>query len=409
MYLLNEPELIDQVLARQADNFIKSTLFYRHLSALFGQGLLTSEGEFWRRQHRLIAPAFQGARLAGYGEIMARYAQQMIQDWRPGEPRNLHRDMMALTMRIVAKTLFDAELGVEVEVISRTFTAVVEEISARLLRPFVIPAWIPTPGNRRYRRGVRELDRLVYRLLRERRKSGLDRGDLLSLLLAARDEAGQPMAERQLRDELVTLFLGGHETTAVTLSWTWHLLSGHPAVLARLQAELRTVLRGRPPVVADVARLRYSEAVIKESLRLFPPAWGIAREAVRACELGGYRLPAGATVAISPWLLHRDPRYFEQPDAFRPERWGPEQSRPLPRHAFMPFGGGPRICIGQRFAMLEAVLVLATVAQRFQPVRPPDYSAPPLASITLRPAVGVRLIMAALRREASGGRESAVS
>ncbi|MFO1431699.1 MAG: cytochrome P450 [Candidatus Competibacteraceae bacterium] len=389
VYLLNCPELVDEVLVRQSRNFIKSTLFYRHLTAIFGQGLLISEGEFQRRQRRLMAPAFHAERIAGYGEMMVRYTERMLQDWRAGELRNAHQDMMDLAMRIVARTLFAAEIGAEVAEISRTFTAVVEEISARLIRPFAVPAYLPTPGNRRYAKGIRQLDRLVYRLIREHRRHGEDRGDLLSLLLTARDEDGQALTDQQLRDELVTLFLGGHETTAVTLSWTWYLLARHPVVVDRLMAELREVLGGRSPTVADFDRLIYAEGIIKEAMRLYPPAWAIAREAVAPFELGGYQLPAGATLAISPWVLHRDSRYFKQPEAFLPERWQEESSLSLPRQAFMPFGGGPRICIGQRFAMVEAVLILATIAQRFHLAWQAEYPITLLPSITLRPEGGV--------------------
>ncbi|HYQ91012.1 MAG TPA: cytochrome P450 [Candidatus Competibacteraceae bacterium] len=389
VYLLNCPELVDEVLVRQSQNFIKSTLFYRHLTAIFGQGLLTSEGEFWRRQRRLIAPAFHSERIAGYSELMVRYTERMLQDWQAGELRNVHQDMMDLTMRIVAKTLFAAEIGAGVAEISRTFTAVVEEISARLIRPFAVPAYLPTPGNRRYSKGIKQLNRLVYRLIREHRQHGEDRGDLLSLLLAAQDEDGRALTDRQLRDELVTLFLGGHETTAVTLSWTWYLLARHPAVVDRLIIELREVLGGRSPTIADLDRLVYTEGIIKEVMRLYPPAWAIAREAVSPFKLGGYWLPAGATVAISPWVLHRDSCYFKRPEAFLPERWQEELSQCLPRQAFMPFGGGPRICIGHRFAMVEAVLILATIAQQFHLDWQAEYPVTLLPSITLRPEGGV--------------------
>jgi cytochrome P450 len=318
----------------------------------------------------------------------------MLENWQPGDLRDVHADSMALTLRIAAKALFDAEVDKDVAEIGRAFNTIVEEISVRLRRPFRIPDTVPTPGNIRYVRGVHRINRLVTRIIRERREQGGDRGDLLSMLMLARDEDGQPMSERQLQDEVVTLLVAGHETTAVALSWTWYLLAHNPDVDARLAAELRDVLGGRPPAVSDLPQLRFTEQVVTESLRLYPPAWGFGRQAIAECEIGGYAIPAGTTIIISPWVLHRDPRYFEHPDEFRPERWNGDFARQLPRFAYIPFGGGPRICIGNRFAMMEAVLILATVAQRYQLQLQDSRPVVPLPSITLRPQGGVPLKLA---------------
>ena len=279
--------------------------------------------------------------------------------------------------------------------IGQAFDAIVKEIAVRFRRPFRIPDIVPTPGNIRYVRGVRRIRRLVTRIIQERREDDRDRGDLLSMLMLARDDDGQPMTEHQLRDEVITLLLAGHETTALALSWTWYLLSQYPDVDAKLAAELRDVLGGRAPAVNDLPHLVLTEQVVTEAMRLYPPAWGIGREALADCEIGGYAIPAGTTIIISPWVLHRDQRFFEHPNEFRPARWRGDFARQLPRFAYMPFGGGPRICIGNRFAMMEAVLILATVAQNFRLQWHGTRPVEPLPSITLRPKGGVWLKLAA--------------
>ncbi len=387
--LLNHPDHVEYVLVKNHRNFVKHRFFWRHVDAIFGRGLLTSEGEFWHRQRRLLAPGFHAQRLAGYGGIMVRHTERMLDRWRPGEVRDVHADMMALTLGIAAKTLFDADVDRDVAEIGGAVDALVKEIAARFRRPFRIPDPVPLPGNIRYLRGLRRIDRLVTRIIRERQELAEDRGDLLSTLLLARDDEDRPMTERQIRDEVITLLLAGHETTAVALSWTWHLLSQHPAIDAKLAAELRDVLGGRAPRVDDLPRLCLTEQVVTEAMRLYPPAWGIGREALADCEVGGYAVPPGMTVFISPWVLHRDPRYFDRPEEYRPERWGGDFARQLPRFAYMPFGGGPRICIGNRFAMMEAVFVLATVAQRFHLEWQSERPVLPLPSITLRPKGGI--------------------
>ena len=387
--LLSNPDYAEYVLVRNHRNFIKFPLFFRHVRAIFGDGLLTSEGEFWHRQRRLAAPAFNPQRVAGYGDTMVQDAERMLATWRPNELRDVHTDMMAVTLRIAAKTLFNAELDREIADIGEAFDMIVDEIAKRVRRPLRIPDAIPTPGNIRYLRGVRRVDRLVNAIIEQRQRDGGDHGDLLSMLMLARDDEGKPMTDRQLRDEVITLLLAGHETTALALSWSWYLLSQHSEIDARLAAELREVLGGRAPTVNDLPRLRYAEAVVTEAMRIYPPAWGFGREALADCEIGGYAIPAGTTVVVSTWVSHRNPRYFQDPTAFRPERWDNNFAATLPRFAYIPFGGGPRICIGNRFAMMEAVLVLATVAQRFRLEWQPDRPVVPMPSITLRPKGGV--------------------
>ncbi len=387
IFLLQSPRDIETVLLTQRANFVKHSFFWRHVTAIFGNGLLTSEGEFWLRQRRLAAPAFHPDRVAAYGGVMAAYADRAAAGWQDGEVRDVHRAMMRLTMEIVAKTLFDAEVEEDVEEIGRSFDQIIREIAGRFRRPVRIPDAIPTPGNLRYRRGVRTLDRIIARVLAERRVRPGDRGDLLSMLLAARDDDGRPMSDKQLRDELITLFLAGHETTAIALSWTFFLLARNPEVEGRLLREVATAVGHRLPGLSDLPRLPYTEAVVKESLRLYPPAYVIGREALADCIIGDFHVPARATIYFSPWVLHRDPRWFPEPDAFRPERWLDGGAAKVPKYAYIPFGGGPRICIGERFAMMEAVLVLATILRRFRLVMAgPDPV--PFPSITLRPDGG---------------------
>ena len=383
-YLLNDPEHIEYILLSHHRRFIKHRFFWRHVTAIFGQGLLTSEGDFWHHQRRLAAPAFHHQRIAAYGQVMVRCAEQRLADWQEGEILDIHHEMMRLTGAIVAQTLFHTEFSADMEEILHAFDLLTKEIASRFRRPFKLPDWVPTPGNHRYRAGVRRLDRLVYRIIQEHRHHPRNPADLLSLLMRARDEEGRGMSDKQLRDEVVTLFLAGYETTAITLSWAWYALSQHRASEARLLTELKQVLQGRSPTVDDLSRLPYTEMIIKESLRLYPPAYVIGRQALQACTIGGYTIPAGATLFISPWVLQRDPRYFEEPQEFRPERWAAEFETRLPRYVYLPFGGGPRICIGHRFAMMEAMLLLATIAQRFRFTWQSQYPATPFPSITLR-------------------------
>jgi cytochrome P450 len=405
--LLNRPRDVETILLTNRTNFIKHTFFWKHVTAIFGSGLLTSEGDFWLKQRRLAAPAFHPDRIAAYGTVMADRAERLADSWKDGETRDVHHDLMHTTMEIVAKTLFDAELQGDLEEVSRAFDMVIREIAARFRRPVKIPDWVPTPGNLRYSRGVARLDRLVTRILADRRAKPGDRGDLLSMLLAARDEEGNAMSDRQLRDEAVTIFLAGHETTAIALSWTFDLLSRNPSAEERLAAELAEKLDGRLPTVADLPKLQWTDAVVKEALRLYPPAYVIGREALADCEISGYPVRARTTVYFSPWVLHRDRRYFQRPAEFRPERWINGETANLPRYVYIPFGGGPRVCIGDRFALMEASLVLATIARRWRLERASPSPPVPFPSITLRPDGGVPMLLR--RRVPAGGSRAAVN
>jgi cytochrome P450 len=391
IYVLSHPDLIHTVLVSNHRNFIKHSFFWRHVTAIFGNGLLTNEGDAWLRQRRLMAPGFHRERVASYGQTMVDYAERAVDHWRAGEIRNVHHDMMALTLEIVAKVLFNSDVTSDVDAVRRAFDAVTDEIAARFRRPVFIPDWVPLPGNLHYRKGVQQLDRLVYRMIAEHRAQNGAGSDLLSMLMQVRDEDGTRMSDEQLRDEAVTLLLAGHETTALALSWTFYLLSRNPRVDAALADELLTVLGNRPPAPADLPALRYAENVVREAMRLFPPAYGIGREAVADCEVGGYYVPAGTTIFMSSWVMQRDPRWFNDPLVFRPERWEDGLAERLPRHAYMPFGGGPRICIGNSFAMMEAILILASVARRYGLRAVSDEPVRTFPTITLRPVGGVPL------------------
>ncbi len=389
---LNHPDLVEQVLVTQVRNFVKSSVYRRGLRIL-GNGLLTSEGEFWQRQRRLVQPAFHQERIAAYAQVMVAYANQLLDQWQDGEIRDVHQDMMSLTSQIASKTLFDVDITEETEGVQAALNAVMD-FNAQLSNQYLVPGWMPTPSNLRYQRAIQQLDVIIYRIIEQRRASGKDTGDLLSMLLQIRDESdGTQMTNRQVRDEAMTLFLAGHETTANALTWLWFLLSQHPQVEAKLQQELKTVLGSRTPTVADIRQLRYTEGVVLEAMRLYPPVWGMSRVALQDCVLGEYNVKAGTTVFLSQWAMHRDPRFYENPEVFHPDRWADNLLKKLPTFAYFPFGGGQHICIGKAFAMMEAVLLVATIAQKFRLTLQADHPVTPQPSLSLRPKYGMKMLL----------------
>jgi cytochrome P450 len=390
--LIYHPDAIEDVLVTRSRDFTK-TRGIRMLRALIGDGLVISEGDFWLRQRRLMQPAFHRQRIAAYGEVMAAYAMRQAAGWQAGAVVEIHDEMMTVTRDIVARTLFDADVSGDGRVIADSADVVTAYFGSRfgsLLQ--LLPMWVPTPENLQACRAIRRLDAVVYRMIGDRRRNPQERGDLLSLLLQAQDaDDGSRMTDRQVRDEVMTLFLAGHETTAVTLSWAWYLLAQHPEIDARLADEVRTVLGGRPPGIADLPALRYAEMIVQESLRLYPPAYGLGRQAARATEVAGRPVRAGEVVLMPTWVVQRDPRWFDKPEAFHPERWAGDLARRLPRFAYYPFGGGPRQCIGNAFATMEAILILAAIAQRFRLTLVPGQQVTPVPYITLRPEPGIRM------------------
>jgi cytochrome P450 len=393
IYFLNNPDLIEHVLVTNYQSFIKGEALQFN-RRIFGNGLLTNDGDSWRQQRHLIQPAFHRERIESYGDTIVAYTERMIAAWHDGDVRDIHLDMMRLALEIVAKALFNVEIAGDRERIAGALNTFIELGSrGRMLLPPVLRL-LPTADNLRYRRAARQLDDIVYGLIHQRRSNGQIADDLLSGLLQAQGKSGGAMSDEQLRDEVMTLLLAGHETTAVSLSWTWYLLALYPEVEKKLWSELRAVLNGRSPCVQNLPRLLYTERVVKEAMRLYPPAWAIVRNSLKDCDIGGYRVPTGATVMMSQWVMHRDPRYYDQPEQFNPDRWLDGHAKGSSKFIYFPFGGGPRTCIGASFAVMEAVLVLAAIAQKYHVRIAPDFPVEPLLTITLRPKHGIKVVLA---------------
>jgi cytochrome P450 len=394
--LLNLPEYIEQVCIVQHAKFHKSTLTKDVTQRLLGQGLLISEGDFWRRQRRLAQPAFHRARINEYAATMVECADVHSRNWRDGEVRDMAQEMMGMTLDIAVQTLFGTRLSGEAANVGHSLGFLMRYSLRKARSPLKVPESWPTPANRRARRETEFLDSLVYRIIAERQNEQAlgtpnPHNDLLAMLMGAMDEDGTQMTPKQLRDETMTLFLAGHETTALTLSWTWYLLSENPEADARLCEELQTVLNGRAPQVSDLERLPYLKAVTTEVLRLYPAAYTIARTSIAPCTIAGYDFPTNTTFVMSQWVMHRDPRYFDDPEAFRPERWLGGLENRLPAGAYFPFGDGPRRCIGQGFALLELSLVVARVAQKFRFKLVPGHPVVPEPLVTLRAKYGIKM------------------
>ena len=400
--LLSRPDLIEQVLVHETRHFIKHAGL-RLYKPILGNGLVTSEGDFWRRQRKLSAPAFQASRLPAYAREMVASAVRMCDAWSADSgaagrgPRDVNVDMMRVTLEIACRTLFGADACPDPDVVGRAMEEGLEGIAARFRAAVPLPAWLPTRSNRRVRRSLRALHAVVAGMIDRRVAAGGEGDDLLSMLLAARDEDGSAMTRAQLLDEVLTLFLAGHETTALALSYSLYLLARHPEAQEALRAELARELRGRPPEYADLPRLPYTRNVVNESMRLYPPADFLGREATEDRTVAGIPVRKGTNLFMSQWVMHRDARYFPDPLKFDPSRWTPRFERSLPRFAYFPFGGGPRYCIGQTFATAEAALVLATVCARFTFAPDPSFTLGLNPGITLRPRAGVRVVVQSAR------------
>ncbi|MBZ5610782.1 MAG: cytochrome P450 [Acidobacteriia bacterium] len=392
VYLINHPDFVREIFVTQQANFIKSRALQR-ARILLGEGLLTSEGEFHRRQRRLVQPAFHRERLAAYGSVMAEYGVRLRERWKSGSTLDVADEMMRLTLAIVGKTLFSADVETEASEIGQSLTTVLKMFRVLMLPFSEYLEKLPLPSMRRFEKAQARLDSIIYGLIHERRKSGQDTGDLLSMLLLAQDDetGGAGMTDQQVRDEALTLFLAGHETTANALTWTWYLLSQNPDCERLLHEELDRVLEGRPPGVADLPNLRYTEKVLAEAMRLYPPAWAIGRMSTGPFELGGIKIAARSICIASPYVTHRDPRWFPDPERFDPERWTQEARDARPKFSYYPFGGGARICIGERFAWMEGVLLIAALAQKWKLRLDPAQRVEPLPLITLRTKYGMRM------------------
>ena len=394
MFIINEPNAIRYIVLDNAANYTKSEVGRRLLEPALGRGLLTSEGETWRRHRRIMAPAFDPRSIVGYAPIMTKMTEELLAKWDTlPAPRELDvaTAMMELTLHIISKAMFSSDSDEIVDSVEIGVSTYQKTVRPSMLDLLHFPLWLarllaPLPTGI-----LREFDQKVDRLLTERGKQpDAEPKDLLARLIAARDgETGGGMSPGEVRDQVVTIFMAGHETTSLALTWTFYLLSQHPAVEAKLHAELADVLEGRTPVNDDVARLRYTRMVIEESMRLYPPAHTFGRQPIADDHILGHRMPAGAEVLILPWLIHRKPSLWENPERFDPERFAPERAAARPRFAYIPFGAGARICIGAAFAMTEAVLILATIAQRYQLHLAPGFPVEPQGLITLRPRCGL--------------------
>lgn len=398
VFLVQRPEHVKYILQEGHKHFSKQTRGYAALRLVLGNGLVTSEGDFWLRQRRLSQPAFHRQRIANFANDMVRLTGEMLQRWdataRGDATVDLADEMMALTLRVVGWTLLSTEVGPDSPKVSRALGDLLHQVILRTTAVLPLPLWVPTPANRVLARARRDLDAVVLRLIAERRRSGADGEDLLGMLMSARDEdTGEAMSDAQLRDEVMTIFLAGHETTANALTWTFFLLSTHPEVRRKLEAEVDAALQGRAPGASDMPKLPYTLAVVQEAMRLYPPVWLLMRYAESDQVVGGYRVPRGSFVAICPYVQHRDARLFENPEGFDPERFVGERAQQIPRFGYIPFSAGPRICIGNNFALMEAQLLLASIVQRFRLELVPNHPVALDPAITLRPRHGMRMTL----------------
>jgi cytochrome P450 len=392
-YLLNHPDAVKHILQSHHHQYSKQVFALTFLKALLGEGLLTNEGASWLRQRRLMQPAFHRKQLSALSTVMIDATCTMLERWQGiahrGEVLDVAQEMMRLTLRNVGLALLSRDLSNEMDRLGHAFAAYRTLLMQYLYTPFP-PLGVPTPRNRRLQATIRELDTVIEGIISDRRKQHTGTGDLLSILLQARDEeTGEGMTDRQVRDEVMTLLLAGHETTATALTWTWYLLSQHPEVEDRLHTELDEVLAGQPPAVEHIPRLPYTRMILDETLRLYPPTFSLSRRALVDDEIGGYVIPAKSTILLCPYTTHRHPAFWENPGVFDPERFHPERAAGRPHFAYFPFGGGPRQCIGNQFALMEAQLILATVAQQYRLRLVSGHKVEPEVVLTIRPRHGL--------------------
>ena len=394
LFLVNDPRLIRDILVTHNRNFTKSRGLERS-KRLLGEGLLTSEGAKHLKQRRLLQPSFHRDRIAGFADVMVGYADRLRQGWSDGAALDISREMNRLTLSIVGKTLFDVDVEHQAAAVGEALTAVIESFWLMMLPFSEALERLPVPKLRRARIARGRLDVIVYRMIADRRASGRDHGDMLSMLLAAQDEEdGGVMTDRQVRDEAMTIFLAGHETTANAMTWLWYLVSQAPKVEAKLHDEVDRALQGRLPSMADLPSLHYVERLVTEAMRLYPPAWLIGRRAIEDYPLGGYLAPAKSILVMSPYIIQRDPRFYPNPERFDPDRWTPEFRAALPKFAYFPFGGGPRQCIGESFAWMELILLVATISQHYRLRLVPGHPVVPQPLVTLRAKHGMRMTVA---------------
>ncbi len=393
VYQLNEPDLIAEVLSQKNQHFIKD-ISYRALAGIFGDGLLLSDGDLWRRHRRLMQPAFTQEKIAAYATTAVEDTAQMLRTWTGGDTLDIHQEISQLTVKVITKALFGVDVTATALEIGDALDAIMLQYYYQAQTGFLLPSWVPTPSNRRANRAIQRLNEIVDTIIEQRRQ--FPQADLLSGLISAQDEDGSQLSRDELRDEVMTLLLAGHETTANGLTWTLLLLAKNPDAAVKLTSEAASVLEGRRPDITDLPKLPYTEMVLKESMRLYPPAWVLSREVTQDCQIGPYPFTKGSIVYFSQWVVHRDARFFENPEQFWPERWQDNLEQTLPRCAYFPFGAGPRVCIGKAFSMMEATLMLAMIAKQFRLELVPDQSIELLPSITLRPKQGIKMVLEAV-------------
>lgn len=391
-FLLSDPSLIEEVMVKRRASFIKSRPL-RAQRRVFGNGLLTNEGESWRRQRRLAQPAFHRERIAVYADVIVQQTEALLDSMRPGTTEEIHSRFKALTISIVSAALFGADVAGRATALGASLEATMNRFASRRGLARFAPEWLPLPVNTEYHAAVSEIEGTVLEIIAQRRANPEKRNDLLSVLMDARYEDGSGMSDKQLRDEAVTLFLGGIDTPALALTWCWYLLTQNPQTAAELTKEVDSVLDGRRATFGDLSRLCVTEMIVKEAMRLYPPAWLLSRDAVEDTRVGDWDIPAGASVLMSPYLMHRDPVYFTDAETFNPWRWSDGQLDSLPRFAYFPFGGGPRVCIGASFAMTEMILALATIASRLRFTLADTANVVASPSMTLRPLHGVHVVV----------------
>jgi cytochrome P450 len=392
-YLLTSPDDVYKVLVKESKKIHKSPVFKRGLTRVLGEGLLLSEDDFHKRQRRLTQPAFHMQRIANYADTIVDHGERLVNSWENDQEVDLHDEMMTVTMEIIAKVLFDADVSQDASHIGDAVTVGIDAVMNKITKVINVPEWIPTPANRRATNAFDLLDDTINDIIADRRKTMEDKGDLLSMLLLSVDEDGETMTDKQVRDEAMTLFLAGHETTSNTLTWTFYLLSQHPDILQKLQDEVDTVLGKRRASLDDLKQLTYTEMVIKESMRLYPPAWITTRIVIEPIEFDTFTAEEGDLLMMSAYLTHNDPARWDNPETFDPLRFTPEAEKTRHKFAYFPFGGGPRVCIGNHFAMMEAQLLLATILQHYTADLAPNADVIPEPLITLRAKHGVPVIL----------------
>ncbi len=398
IYFFSHPDHVKHILQEKNTNYCKHPAFNNQMKDLVGDGLLTSEGEPWLRRRRLLQPTFHRQRIATFVTMMAESTATMLDRWQQylhsGQSFDAFAEMRRVTIAIVSRVFFGTDVSTVSDELGQIITTGGEYLSHRSRHPLALPLRIPTSLNRRAVASLQRLDTIVYRIIEEHRRADSDNGDLLSMLLAARDEeTGEGLTNRQLRDEVATFLTAGYDTTAITLAWAWALLSTHPDVRRRLQEEVATVLNGRLPTFADIPKLQYTRMIVDETLRLYPAAWAIARMSINEDEVGGYYVPAKTAVIVSPYVTHRHPQFWQNPEGFDPERFSAEQSTDRPRYAYFPFGGGPRQCIGNEFSLMESTIILAMVTQRYEVNLAPGVQVLLDSAFALRPRGGVQVTL----------------